>query len=167
MKIFLQVWIAFLHRNRRPETEYHLLNCLRDRYELDYDVWKNPTWTNRILDGYGHSFWITADWRLPCPLPAWAVAVVLLEKPGRFGRLTFGHEAFIQAEQHDLRLTVCHELTLRQRLLRVFPPNSTTGRRNRAYLREITDWIFYFAHIFPPEYQPQGVEYARVILQDL
>ena len=97
------------------------------------------------------------------------MAVVLLEKPGRFGRLTFGHEAFIQAERHDLRLTACHELALQQGLLRIFPPNSTTGRRNRAYLREITDWILYFAHIFPPEYQPQGVEYrdARVILLDL
>ncbi len=159
-------WIRFLQQNQR--LEYHILNCLRDQHEQNYDRWSNPDWTRFVLEAYGHSYWITVDPFLADPLPAWAFAVIFLEKPGRFARLTLGHES----NQHlrggqDIRLRVVADYTLRRGLINIFPAHTTTGREQRAFLREIAQWIQWFSTQFPPEFQPPGAHLAQIILQDL
>lgn len=148
--------------------EHHVLNCLRDQHEQNYDIWSRPEWTQFILEAYGHSFWITVDPFLADPLPAWVFAVVFLERPGRFARLTLGHEYYqhLRGDQ-DIRVRVGIEYTLRRRLIDIFPAHNQTGREQRAFLREIAQWIQWFSRQFPPEFTPPGAALVQTITQDL
>jgi hypothetical protein len=164
--IFILHWVRYLRDNQA--LEYHIKNCIRDQYEQSYDIWSHPDWTRFVLEAYGHSFWVTVDPFLPSPLPPWAIALVFLEKPGRFARLSLGHEYYQYLRGHnDIRLRAAGDYLVHRRLIEIFPRSSPTGREQRALVREIARWLIYFARSFPPEFQPEGLLRLRSILSGL
>ncbi len=164
-KILIFPWINYSTKNQH--LEYHLLNCLRDQYEQDYDIWSRPEWVNFILNAYGHSFWITANPNPTGPLPPWFFALVILEAPGQFPRLSLGHENQRRPQGFgDVLARVVREYIFRQRLTEVFPPNHLFRRNNQNFLLEVVRWIKYLAQPYPTEYKPFGVRRIPEILAD-
>jgi hypothetical protein len=104
---------------------------------------------------------------LPSPLPAWALAIIFLEPPGRFARSSFGHEYYqhLLGDQ-DIRVRAQREYSVRRQLINI-APDSELARRNRAFIREIVWWIEYHCQIFPPPFTPPGLAVAREILREL
>lgn len=165
-KIFVTPWSQYINRNKH--LEYHLLNCIRDQHELSYDIWSRPEWIKFVLDAYGHSFWVTIDPNLPSPLPAWAHALVFLEAPGRFARLSLGHESYQAARgPADIRQRAVKEFLIRKDLVNVCPRGSPLWNRNQTFFLEITLWIEYFAYPFPEGLKPAGIERIASILHPL
>jgi len=118
-----------------------------------------------VLDAYGHSFWVTVDPHLLSPLPAWAHALVFLEAPGRFARLSLGHESYQAARgAADIRQRVVKEFLIRKGLVEAFPRDSPIWTRNQAFFQETTQWIEYFSYPYPEGLKPAGVDRIESIL---
>lgn len=91
-KEFFKILSAWLfHISHYHFSEY----CLRNSY-LDqlgpYD-WRSEE-ARDTLQRYGHTFYVTAPFYPPDPLPDWIIAAILAEPRGWFLRISFGHEAF-------------------------------------------------------------------------